>query len=55
VLGGDIEIVRVLGTHQTIFEPEHIGSFAERLALALHRVWSSAPPAERQKEAVRRG
>jgi thioesterase domain-containing protein len=40
VLQGDIEIVRVAGTHHTLFAVEHIAPFARRLAHSLRRVWS---------------
>ena len=43
VLQGDIEIVRVGGTHHTVFAKEHIGALATRLAGSLRRVWAEEP------------
>jgi thioesterase domain-containing protein len=42
VLEGDIEVVRIAGTHHTIFEPGHIESLAPRLAQSLRCAWERA-------------
>lgn len=47
VLQGDIEIVRIAGTHHTIFEPGHLETLAPRLAQSLQRAWQAAASSAR--------
>jgi thioesterase domain-containing protein len=42
VLEGDVEVVRVAGTHHTIFAPGHVESLAPRLAQSLRYAWERA-------------